>query len=67
MTKCVKKMIEIGFSSYELKEILIKCTESNLKSAAVAQRLDFTEISKEVGAGEINGKKEDVRVFRLLR
>ena len=60
-------MLEIGFGSYHLKETIIKCQESNSKSAAVALRLGFIEVSKELEASEINGKKEDVRVFRLVR
>lgn len=41
MTSYVRACVEYGFEALDLKRVVIKCAEGNLKSAAIPQRLGF--------------------------
>jgi ribosomal-protein-serine acetyltransferase len=43
MTRCCKKMIEIGFYEYELNRLEIRCDPANEKSRAIPERLGFVQ------------------------
>jgi len=42
ITTATRKLLEIGFSKFQLNKIEIRCAEPNIKSRAVPERLGFT-------------------------
>jgi len=67
MTTFVKKCIEYGFEELNLNQIVIKCAEGNVKSAAIPQRLGFTQCNETEPARIRNGTDHNTLVFTLDR
>ncbi len=65
MTSFVRKCVEYGFENLSLKRIVIKCAERNSKSAAIPERLGFTQRKKTESKSIINGNEQHTLVFTL--
>lgn len=65
MTSFVKGCIDYGFNDLHLKQIVIKCAEGNLKSAAIPERLGFV-LSKKTETTRIrNDEEHHTLIFTL--
>ncbi|MCH5586342.1 GNAT family N-acetyltransferase [Shimazuella sp. AN120528] len=67
MTRCCKKMIEMGFQDYELNRLEIRCDPANEKSRAIPERLGFIQegVLREVAIQ--NEEHHDLVVYGLLK
>lgn len=67
VTACSKAMLDYGFSNLNLNRIEIKCAVENIKSARVAEKLNFTKEGILRQAEWLNGKFVDLYLFSLLK
>ncbi len=65
MTSYVRACIEYGFETLNLKRIVIKCAEENVKSAAIPKRLGFNECAKTETKCIRNGSEHNTLIFTL--
>ncbi|MEO1805738.1 MAG: GNAT family N-acetyltransferase [Bacteroidota bacterium] len=63
VTGCVSACIDYLFTIHNVSRIIIKCATDNLRSQAVAQRLNFDWEGLEYQAGEVSGRMVDLNVF----
>lgn len=65
MTSYVRACIEYGFETLNLKRIVIKCAEGNVKSAAIPKRLGFSKCEKTETKRIRNGSEHHTLIFTL--
>lgn len=65
MTKFVKACIDYGFNELNLKKIVIKCAEGNIKSASIPKRLGFAQSDKTEKVRVRNGEEHRTLIFTL--
>jgi ribosomal-protein-serine acetyltransferase len=66
MTRACRAIVEIGFQHYGLHRVEIRCATGNHRSAAIAQRLGFTEEGILREAEWLYDHWVDLRVFSAL-
>ena len=66
MTKACKAVVTLGFREFGLHRIEIRCALGNAKSAAIPQRLGFTEEGLLREAEWLYDHWVDLRVFSML-
>lgn len=67
MTKCVKALINHAFQDLELERIEISCTEENVKSRALPEKLGFAQERILYDHYYLHGKVHNLVVYRLLK
>jgi len=67
MTKACRALIEVCFIHLQLNRIEIKCATGNYKSAAIAERLNFTKEGVMRQAEWVNGHYVDLNLYALLK
>jgi len=67
VTKCAKKMLDIGFNRYNLGKITIHCATDNNNSCNVAKRLGFKLEGTLREEAKVGNKIEDLNVFSMLK
>ena len=67
MTKCVEKLIEIGFSELALRKVEIKCAEGNIKSRSLPERLGLKQEGVIRNAENLYGRYVDHVVYGLMK
>jgi len=67
MTKCVEKLIEIGFRELALKKVEIRCAVGNTKSRSIPERLGLKEEGAIRNAENLYGRYVDHVVYGLLK
>jgi len=67
MTSFVKVCIDYGFEELGLKTIVIKCAETNTKSAGIPKRLGFTLSDRDESTRLRNGIEHNTLVFLLKK
>lgn len=67
ITKCCKKIIEIGFEKMRLNRITIRCAVGNLASEKIAQKLGFTFEGVELSGERYNDTFFDLKQYSLLQ
>jgi ribosomal-protein-serine acetyltransferase len=63
----VKELLRIGFETYSLDEIVIRCWTENKKSIAIPEKLGFTCIETITNGECLYGKGIDLLIFKLNR
>ncbi len=64
-TKCVKKMLEIGFLTYGLKRVAIKASPENFGSLAVIEKCNLTFEGIERNGENLYGIQRDLKVYSI--
>ena len=67
ITQSCIALINYGFTSLGLHRIEIKCGTGNYKSAAIAERLQFTKEGTLRQAEWVNGKPIDLSLYSMLK
>ena len=67
ITKCAKKMLEIGFNRYNLDKIIIRCATRNPNSCNVAERLGFNFDGTLRVEAKIGDVVEDLNIYSILK
>ena len=67
ITECSRAMLDYGFNKLNLNRIELKCAVENVKSARVAEKLNFTKEGQLRQAEWLNGKFVDLYLFSLLK
>ena len=67
MRRAVRKMIEIGFTIYDLEKITLQCAVDNSKSCNVAKSLGFTHEGRHRADIRVGGVLMDVNSYAILR
>ena len=67
MTKCVEKLIEIGFSELGLRKVEIRCAVGNTRSRSIPERLGLKKEGIIRNAENLYGRYVDHVVYGLLK
>lgn len=67
MTRAVSAVLEVAFVRGRMHRIELMTTPQNVKSCALAERLQFTFEGTKREAGLLNGAWVDLRLYSLLR
>ncbi|MEO6231539.1 MAG: GNAT family protein [Ferruginibacter sp.] len=67
ITKVCKKLIDFSFSELQLDEVEIRCATDNLKSEAIAKRLNFNWQFVIKNGEFINKRFIDLNVYKLTK
>jgi len=67
ITKCAKKLLDIGFNRYNLVKITIHCDPKNKNSCNVAKRLGFKLDGTLRNEAKVSGKIVDLNIFSMLK
>ena len=65
--KAVKKMVEIGFTEYELDKIVLRCAVKNERSCNVAEKLGFTHEGRHREEIVVNNRVMDIDIYSILK
>lgn len=67
MTIAVRDLISLGFNSWPLQKVEIRCAAGNTKSRAIPERLGFRNEGTIRCAEKVNEKIHDHIIYGLLR
>ena len=67
MTKCVSKIIDLGFEHLNISSAVIRCASQNKNSCAMAKRLGFSLDGKIRGQLIVDNKEDTMHIWTLLR
>ena len=67
MTRCVEKLIEIGFDELGLRKVEIRCAVGNTKSRAIPERLGLKEEGVIRNAENLYGRYVDHVVYGVVK
>lgn len=67
MTRCVEKLIEIGFDELGLRKVEIRCAVGNTKSRAIPERLGLKEEGVIRNAENLYGRYVDHVVYGVIK
>jgi len=66
MTRCTREFTRYAFETLKLNRVVIRCADTNTKSAGVAERLGYTLEGIARQGTQLHGKFVDLRVYSLL-
>ena len=67
MQRAVKKMVEVGFTIYNLEKITLKCAIENSRSCNVAKSLGFTHEGRHRADIRVGGVLMDVDSYAIFK
>jgi len=67
ITKVCKKMLDIGFNTYNLGKITLHCATTNPKSCNIAKRVGMQHDGTLRAEGKVDGIIEDIMVYSILK
>ena len=67
MTKCVSKIIDLGFEHLDINSAVIRCASKNKNSCAIPKRLGFSLDGKIRGQLIVDNKEDTMHIWTLMR